>query len=71
MRKVINISLPSQMATKVKQEVKTGRYATTSEFFRELIRNWEESKLLEELKQSKKEMREGKGKILKSLKDLR
>lgn len=71
MRKVINISLPSQMAMKVKKEVKTGRYATTSEFFRELIRNWEEQKLLADLNESKRAMENGEGKILKSLKDLR
>lgn len=71
MRKIINISLPSQMATKVKKEVKSGKYATTSEFFRELIRNWEEQKLLKELRESKKEMEAGKGKVLRSLKDLR
>lgn len=71
MRKVINISLPSQMAMKVKKEVKTGKYATTSEFFRELIRNWEEQKLLADLNESKRAMENGEGKILKSLKDLR
>ena len=71
MRKVINISLPSQMAMKVKKEVKTGRYASTSEFFRELIRNWEEKKLLADLKESKKAIENGEGKVLKSLKDLR
>ena len=70
MRKVINISLPSQMATKIKKIVKTGKYATTSEFFRHLIREWEESQLLKELKESQKEIKSGKGKVLKSLKDL-
>ncbi len=71
MRKIINISLPSQMATKVKKEVRTGNYATTSEFFRELIRNWEEQKLLTSLKESQSEIKQGKGKVLKSLKNLR
>jgi len=55
----------------VKKEVKKGKYASTSEFFRTLLRNYEEeNKLLNELKQSQKEIREGKGKILHSLKDL-
>ena len=71
MRKVINISLPSQMAMKVKKEVRTGNYATTSEFFRELVRNWEKQKLLSSLKESQSEIKQGKGKVLKSLKSLR
>jgi len=71
MREVINISLPSPMAKTVKNAVKTGDYASTSEFFRHLLREWQEGKLLNELNQSRVEIASGKGKILKSLKDLR
>jgi len=71
MREVINISLPSPMAKTVKNAVKTGAYASTSEFFRHLLREWQEGKLLNELNQSRVEIASGKGKILKSLKDLR
>jgi len=71
MRKVINISLPSQMALKVKKEVNSGRYATVSEFFRDLLRSWEDNKLLAELRESQREIESGKGKTLRSLKDLR
>ncbi|MFH1325983.1 MAG: ribbon-helix-helix domain-containing protein [Candidatus Falkowbacteria bacterium] len=71
MRAVLNISLPEKMAMKIKKEVRTGKYATVSEFFRDLLRNWEESKLLAELQESRREIRAGKGKVLKSLKDLR
>ena len=71
MRSVINISLPASMVKVVEKEVKQSGFSTKSEFFRSLIRMWEENKLLEELKKSQREITEGKGKVLKSLKDLR
>ena len=71
MRKVINISLPSPMAKTVKTAVKAGSYASTSEFFRDLLRDWQEGKLLAELNESRTEIASGKGKVLSSLKSLR
>ena len=71
MREVINISLPSPMAKTVKTAVRTGDYASTSEFFRHLLREWQAGKLLSELNQSRQEIASGNGKILKSLKALR
>ncbi len=71
MREIINISLPSQMATTVKKAVKEGDYISTSEFFRDLLRDWQEGKLLSELNESREEIKAGKGKTLKSLKELR
>jgi len=71
MREVINISLPSPMAKTVKTAVKTGDYASTSEFFRHLLRDWQEGKLLAELNESRMEIASGNGKVLKSLKALR
>ncbi|MCX6785133.1 MAG: ribbon-helix-helix domain-containing protein [Candidatus Komeilibacteria bacterium] len=71
MREVINISLPSPMAKTVKTAVKTGDYASTSEFFRHLLRDWQEGKLLNELNKSRMEIATGKGKVLSSLKALR
>lgn len=59
------------MANKIKKVVSSGKYATISEFIRHLIREWEESNLIDELRKSQKEINSGKGKILKSLKDLR
>lgn len=59
------------MALTVEHAVATGEYATKSEFFRTLIRNWSEQKLAEEFHQSRDELKLGKGKLLKSLKDLR
>lgn len=71
MREVINISLPSTMAKTVKTAVKRGSYASTSEFFRALLRDWQEGKLLNELNESRVEIAAGRGKILNSLKNLR
>lgn len=71
MRQIINISLPTPMVKTVKTAVKKGSYASTSEFFRYLLREWEKGQLAIEIEKSKKEIKAGKGKILKSLKDLR
>ncbi len=70
-RKIINISLPQKTAEKVRQEVKKGGYASISEYFRDLIREQEENRILMELFESEAEFRAGKGKLLRSLKDLR
>jgi antitoxin ParD1/3/4 len=71
MREAINISLPAPMAKIVKTAVIKGNYASTSEFFRYLLRDWQEGKLLNELHASKLEIASGKGKTLTSLKRLR
>ncbi len=68
MRSIINISLPSELNKKVQKEVKTGDYASVSEFFRYLLRT---HNLGKELKATKKEFEAGKGKTLSSLGDLR
>lgn len=59
------------MVKDVKREVKSKGYASTSEFFRYLLRAWKEEKLAQELSESRKEFSAGKGKLLRSLKDLR
>jgi len=51
MRSVINISLPKSMADLVEKEVKSGKFATKSEFVRHMIRLWNTHKLAEELKE--------------------
>jgi len=71
MREVINISLPKELNKSVEELVKKGKYATKSEFFRELLRLWIEGKILRELAESRKELASSKGKLLKSLKGLR
>ncbi len=71
MRNIINISLPEDMVKEVEGEIKKERFSTKSEFFRMLVRLWLEKKLSEELGESRRELRSGKGKLLRSLKDLR
>jgi len=72
MRDIINISLPKELLCSVDELVKKGKYATKSEFLRELIRERiAEEDLLVRIKKSENEFRVGKGKILRSLKDLR
>lgn len=70
MRQIINISLPQQMAKELRANVKEDGFATVSEFFRHLIREWHNKKLIKELRASQAEARAGKGKVLNSLKDL-
>lgn len=71
MRTVINISLPPQLTTVVEETMASGQYSSKSEFFRSLLRMWLEGKLYRELEQSRMELKAGKGRLLKSLKDLR
>lgn len=71
MRNVINISLPENSVKFVESEVKKGGFATKSEFFRHLLRVWNTYKLARELEESRKEFETGKGKALRSLRDLR
>ena len=71
MREVINISLPKELRKSIEEVIKKEKYATKSEFFRELLRLWLEGKIIRELAESRKELASSKGKLLRSLKDLR
>jgi len=71
MRDIINISLPKELNREVEKIVRAEKYATKSEFFRDLLRMRLEGKILRELADSRRELASGKGKILKSLKSLR
>ncbi len=72
MRTIINISLPEELLCSVDKMVKKGKYATKSEFLREIIRERiAEDDLLARIEKSEAEFRAGKGKILRSLRDLR
>lgn len=68
MRTIINISLPENLSNVVKAVVDRGEYASKSEFFRDLLRLW---LVGQELDKSRKELEKGKGKLLRSLKNLR
>jgi Arc/MetJ-type ribon-helix-helix transcriptional regulator len=70
MRTTLNISMPVALKRSVDQAVKEGKYASVSEFFRDAVRAWEEEKLYQSVLRSEKEFAEGKGKRLRSLKDL-
>jgi Arc/MetJ-type ribon-helix-helix transcriptional regulator len=59
------------MTRAVEENVKRGHFASKSEFFRMLFRAWAERALARDLEESRKEFRQGKGKELRSLKDLR
>lgn len=72
MRTIINISLNKDLRKAVETEVRRGKFSSKSEFFRNLLRFWiKEGRLLEELEESRKELKAGRGKLLGSLKDLR
>lgn len=71
MRNIINISLPEDMVKSVQKAMKKEHFSTKSEFFRMLVRLWMEGKFATELEESRKELRQGKGKLLTSLKQLR
>ena len=71
MRRIINISLPPKLNKIVDENLKSGEYASKSEFFRHLLRIWTEGRLLKELDESRKEIAANRGMVLKSLKNLR
>lgn len=71
MRAIINISVPQEVKKEMETAVKQGGFATKSEFVRNLMRLWKQEQLLKELRQSQREFPRGKGKVLKSLKNLR
>ncbi len=62
--------MPASLKRNVDLAVKEGSYASVSEFFRDAVRAWKEEQLYQSILQSEKEFREGKGKKLRSLKDL-
>ena len=62
--------MPIALKREVEKEVKAGKYASVSEFFRDAIRSWKEEKLYQSVLQSENEFVNGKGKKLNSLADL-
>ncbi len=77
MRNIVNISVPAEMAKDIKRGVKAGKFASTSEFMRHLIRVWNMEKTGGGLKSlhpqsgvlplGKGELRKGNYTVLKSL----
>ena len=62
--------MPAKMARDVNREVKEGKFASTSEFFRHLLRLWNTEKLARDVAISRRQFAKGNYKILKSMKDL-
>lgn len=62
--------MPVSFKRNVDLAVKEGNYASVSEFFRDAVRAWEEEQLYQSVLRSEKEFSQGKGKKLRSLKDL-
>jgi Arc/MetJ-type ribon-helix-helix transcriptional regulator len=70
MRTTMNISMPPALKREVEKAVKEGNYASMSEFFRVAFRAYKEQELYESIMQSEREIAAGKGKVLRSLRDL-
>ncbi len=62
--------MPPKLFSKVEAVVSENNYSSVSEFIRDAIRAWEEEQLYQSVLQSEKEFAQGKGKKLRSLKDL-
>jgi len=70
MRTTLNISMPKTQKSIVDKMVKDYNYASFSELFRDALRALQDSILVRDMMESEREFAEGKGKRLKSLKDL-
>ena len=62
--------MPSLQKKNVDRMIKEYNYASASEFFRDAVRALEENKLIKDIVESENEFAAGKGKKLRSLKDL-
>ena len=71
MRTIVNISLPEAIALDIKQSAKTYGFASVSEYIRHLVRQEKERQFEKELIKDRLSFDKGKGKVLRSLKDLR
>jgi len=70
MRKTLNISMPPAQRKNVDKMIKDYNYASASEFFRDAVRALQDDKLIKDIVESEREFAKGKGKKLRSLKDL-
>ncbi len=70
MRNIMTISIPPSVKKSVENIMKENKYASVSELFRDSIRSLEEDQLIKSITESEREFTAGKGKRLRSLKDL-
>lgn len=68
MRQIINISLPEEMAKMVEKEVKKGKFASTSEYMRHILRM---QTFADEMDRRRNDFEAGKFTELKSAKNLK
>ena len=71
MRKILNISLPQSLADYVEKSVKKGKYASKSEFIRDLLRQHSQSETTRQVLKSSTQMKKGLKFPLHSFKDLK
>lgn len=71
MRNIVTISLPEQLDKEIENEVKSGNFASKSEFVRYLIRFWQEERLAKDIAESERDIAAGRVREIKSLKELR
>ena len=62
--------MPASLKKDVDLAVKEGNYASVSELFRDAFRALEENKLIKDIMESEREFSTGKGKRLRSLRNL-
>lgn len=70
MRTTLNISMPPLQKKNVDRMIKEYEYTSASEFFRDAVRALADVKLVQDIAESEREFATGKGKKLRSLKDL-
>ncbi|OHB19684.1 MAG: hypothetical protein A2666_04065 [Parcubacteria group bacterium RIFCSPHIGHO2_01_FULL_47_10b] len=70
MRNIINISLPRAMAKQVNEAVKEGGFASKSEFFRYLVRLWDEEKLYRDVMEGERDIAAGRYREVSSPEEL-
>ena len=70
MRNIITISVPLSVKKSVDSIMKENKYASVSDLFRAAVRSLEDATLVKNIAESEMEFAAGKGKKLRSLKDL-
>jgi len=70
MRNIITISVPPSVKKSIDSIMKENKYASVSELFRDAMRSLEDDALIRNMMESEREFALGKGKRLRSLKDL-
>jgi len=66
----MSISIPPSLKKRMDNIMKESNYASASELFRDAMRSLEEEILIKNIAESEREFSLGKGKKLRSLKDL-